>query len=54
MPIIAIHGTNVRNPNWARDEGVLDRLTQYVAPAIQRGPTCTIIPVYWGGDGVVF
>jgi hypothetical protein len=54
MPIIAIHGTNVRDPNWARDEGILDRLRLYVAPAIQRGATCTIIPVYWGDDGVVF
>jgi hypothetical protein len=54
MPIVAIHGTNVRDPNWARDEGVLDRLKRYVAPAVQKGASCTIIPVYWGGDGVVF
>lgn len=54
MPIIVIHGVNVRDPHWADDGGITDKLIRYVAPAIQKGATCTVNPVYWGDVGVDF
>jgi hypothetical protein len=57
MPIVFVHGVNVRDTDDGYREG-LDRLTaylrRYVAPEIDKTDPAAvpIVPVYWGGYGV--
>src|ERR1700694_51068 len=54
VPIVLIHGVDVRSSDWWQTSGLEDNLRRYVAPVLQKSEKVNIYPVFWGDAGATF